>query len=234
MSSEEASPFQRKFHLSNHWFSKAIRYPAGNYNIAPSQNTSDDFSFFPRWDVEVWRIPTVEPPKFWRLPPWSQLPPPATTGCVFGSRHELLSPKCSWKTQRKRPFFFYHLVKIGKSTKNWELWKSRFEVKISEQHGFCLHKWSYISLLGLGSGIKFPTPNIIYQKFHANLHSRLLISSISRFSHSFSKYHGKEKVCKQFCWSLQIRPSCFWNELKTLPNDFAGSNSKNLKYIMMR
>ena len=97
--------------------------------------------------------------------------------------------------------------------------------------GFVYINDLYIPLLGSALVIKFPTPNIIYPEFHANLHSRLLISSISRFSHSFSKYQGKEKACKQFCWSLQIRPSCFWKGVKTLPNDFAGSNSKNLKYI---
>ena len=136
----------------------------------------------------------------------------ATKATVF-----LLSPGENWENQLKTE-------NSGRVDSKWKSVNNMGFVYINALHIF----------IRLGSGIKFPTPNIIYQKFHANLHSRLLISSISRFSHSFSKCQGKEKVCKQFCWSLQIRPSCFWNELKTLPNDFAGSSSKNLKYIMRK
>lgn len=215
MSSEEDSTFQKEnFHLSNHWPSKAMIDTLLGTIIAPSQNTSeDDCSFsqdFPRRDVSLTH-PHPNPCLVHVTNYWAQ--------------------SALETTQRNESDLFWCKSpgeKLENPTKTEiPLCKSKFRSEKSvSRNGFRLQEWPIHTVIRLGYGIKFPTPNIIYPEFHANLHSRLLISSISRFSHSFSKYQGKEKACKQFCWSLQIRPSCFWKGVKTLPNDFAGSNRK--------
>lgn len=195
---------------------------------------------FPQGGMLLWRIPS-EP-----MPPWPpQLPPCAV--CWSHVTNYWAQSALGLKRNVTKATFF------GGKSPGWKLENpTKTEIPLCKSE---ISKWKSVSLMGFvyindlhivirpDSGIKFPTPNIIpkncllfsngsVKNLHANLHSRLLISSISRFSHSFSKYQGNEKVCKQFCWSLQIRPSCFWKGVKTLPNDFAGSNSKNLKYIM--
>ena len=187
-----------KFHRSNHWLSKAMIDTLLGTIIAPSQTLLKmiiSFSKISQGGMLVWRIPSKP------MPPWPpQLPPCA----VFGSRHELLSPKCSWNNAYVFSELFFWQIAWWK----WEnptkteipLCKCKFRSEKSVSlNGFCLQEWPIHTVIRLGSGIKFPTPNIIYPEFHANLHSRLLISSISRLSHSFSKYKGKGKVCKQCC-----------------------------------
>ena len=201
---------------SNHWLSKAMIDRLLGTIIAPSQKHFWRWYFlFPKisqGEMLVWRIPS-EPPKLNPCLPGRHSCPRVP---FFGLTSRTTEPKVLLKNANGQATFLLrnHLVKIGKSNKNWDTTlekygKVNFEVKNQWTSWVLFTRMTYISLLGPALVIKFPTPNIIHQEFHANLHSRLLISSISRFSHSFSKYQGKEKVCKQFCWSLQIQPSCF-------------------------
>ena len=100
-------------------FKSYDRYTPTNYHSPLPKTLLKMIIPFPQGEMLVWRIPIRTPPSF-SLPPW----PPRLPACaVFGSRHELLSPKCSWfKTHTILATFFgaNHLVKIGKSNKNWD------------------------------------------------------------------------------------------------------------------
>lgn len=114
------------------------------------------------------------------MPPWPpQLPPCA----VFGSRHELLSPKCSWfKTQRFQATFLVanRLVKIRKIQQKLRYHSGKVNFEGKNQWalmGFVYKNDLYIPLLGSAMVSS----------------SRLRISSTQSFMQTFIPD----------CWSLQ-------------------------------